>query len=197
MLRPYTRVPRVRASEFRHTDSKGPKLAVDKIQMKGAPNSMTPRTASREIFNIDLQSWMAHGSIDDINYRAELSCHNYRENQGRKNVDSQQYARQEPGSCKTVQPSHRENLLRYFLEKIVLLRSENQRLNAENLMHKKQASNLKEDQAVLLIRLEESVGVSSALRAQLASAHEELAQLKERAACRSQSSASARLSVPA
>ena len=165
-----------------------------------APTSMTPRTASREIFNIDLQAWMAHGSVDDISHsdRARGRCRGDSAAAGgmgmRINWCQQPCAGQRrPESGKTVQSSHRENLVRHFLEKTVQLQTENQRLNAESRalreharIQTEQVSDLREDHAMLLLQLEESVRVNSLLRAQLASAHQELAQIKSAAASRHQ-----------
>lgn len=165
-----------------------------------APTLMTPRTASREIFNIDLQAWMAHGSVDDISHshRAEDCCRGNSaavgpgRGGGGGGMGMQMYwcqqpcaGQRRPETGKTVQSSHRENLVRHFLEKTVLLQTENQRLNAESRalrehvrIQTEQVSDLRQDHAMLLLQLEESVRVNSLLRAQLAFAHQELAQTK-------------------
>ena len=122
----------------------------------------TPRTASRELFNIDLHTWLAQGSVHDIQRRGE------------REVITE--ARRRPKSA-TVNGAHRESLVRHFLDKIRLLQADNLRLTSENcelsqrLDHqRRQLSDCMDDREALLVRLEESISVCRALRAELSTA---------------------------
>lgn len=83
----------------------------------------------------------------------------------------------------TVIGAHRESLVRHFLDKIRLLQAENLRLNSENCelvqrlgRQSRQLSDCVHDREALIARLEESISVCAALRAELATAKDKIEQ---------------------